>query len=75
MLITVKLLNEMSEHNNSAQYFTYRGQCYYCGRDVEVEITKTSGGYGLQGGVLCGSKPEGIFVCCIDCQVKNGIPN
>jgi hypothetical protein len=75
VLITVEMLNKIFKQNSSPKHFTYRGQCHHCGRDVEVEITKTSGGYGFQGGVLHASNPEDILVCCLDCHPKDVVPN
>ena len=75
MLITVESLDRIFERHNTTNNINYKGKCHNCGCDVEVEITKTSGGYGLQGGVLYGSNPENLIFQCCDCHVKTGVPN
>ena len=75
MIIKVESLDRIFEQHNTANHFSYQGKCHNCGCNVEVEITKTSCGYGLQGGVLCESNPEDILVCCLDCHQKDLVPN
>ena len=75
MIIKVESLDRIFEQHNTANHFSYQGKRHNCGCNVEVEITKTSCGYGLQGGVLCGSNPEDISVCCLDCHQKDVVPN
>ena len=74
MIITVESLNTMFEGHNSASRCSYRGKCQNCGCDVEVEIIKTSCGYGLKGGILFGTDLENLLVQCCDCHVKFGEP-
>ena len=50
-------------------------KCSHCGRDVLIEITPTSGGFGLMGGALFkGSLPEKYFAkCSACCKIKSNI--
>ena len=53
--------------NKIGIHCSYHENCHDCYCDVEVNITKTSGGYGLQGGVLCETNPQNIYVLCLNC--------
>jgi hypothetical protein len=74
MIIGVESLDKMFARNDAASHCTYEGKCYSCGCDVEVEITKTSGGYGLQGGALYEPNPQNLLVLCKDCYEGSGVP-
>ena len=66
-LVGVDLLKKLFEQNNDPNRLNYQGQCHQCGSAVEIEITKTSGGFGLQGGALCETEPQKLFVLCLNC--------
>jgi hypothetical protein len=72
LLITVESLDRIFERHNTTNIINYKGKCHNCGCDVEVEITKTSGGCGLQGGVLYGSNPENLIFQCCDYEIGDG---
>ena len=72
MTIEVESLNKIFEQHNNANGFRYEGKCHKCDCDTQVEITKTSGGYGLQGGVLYESNTRNILILCSKCIKKNG---
>jgi hypothetical protein len=66
-LVGVDSLNRMFEQNENSNHLTYQDQCDQCGCVVKVNITKTSGGYGFQGGVLYETDPQNFFVLCPNC--------
>ena len=72
MVIGIESLDRMFEQNNDANHSKYGGRCHNCGCDVEVEITKTAGGYGLQGGVLFEAVQHNFLILCADCYEKSG---
>jgi hypothetical protein len=74
MKITLESLQRMHKHHNSEPHWIYKDKCTSCGSDVSVQIIKTSGGYGLQGGVLFENGPLNIIVSCTDCYEKYGEP-
>ncbi len=41
------------------------------GRETIIEITPTSGGFGLQGGALFKCSPDGYLAKCPECYEKN----
>ena len=72
MTIGIKSLSRFFRENSNTDNCSYKGKCHRCGCDLEVKITKTSGGYGLNGGALCELKPRGICALCDDCYLKSG---
>ena len=70
MIIKVESLDRMFEHNIHTKHLSYEGTCHNCGHFLEVEITKTIGGYGLLGGVLYESNPPGSMLLCGGCFKK-----
>jgi hypothetical protein len=74
MVIRVESLDSMFGHNIPAKHLSYEGACHNCGHDVEVEITKTVGGYGLLGGVLYESNPNKFLLLCGRCFEKTAYP-
>jgi hypothetical protein len=73
-MIEVESINEIFEQHNVSCHYQYNGICHNCRCSVEIEITKTSGGYGLNGGILYESNPDKFLVQCLDCHEKFGIP-
>lgn len=72
MIIKVESLDRMFAQINNSNHRNYRGRCHNCRCDVEVEITKTAGGYGLLGGVLFEADPQNFLILCADCYEKSG---
>jgi len=70
VIIKVETLNGMFERNNNAGYFCIEGKCNHCECNAKVEITRTSGGYGLQGGVLYESNTRKSPILCSKCFHK-----
>lgn len=71
MIVGIETLKKMAEQNNNANYFSHRCQCHNCGCDVEIKITKTSGGYGLQGGVLYQPNAWDLLALRAGCYLKS----
>ena len=67
MIISVKSLDSIFCKNNVVTNFNYNSECYICGSSVNIGITKTSGGYGLKGGVMYEQYPNSVSVLCDDC--------
>lgn len=74
-IIQIDSLHQICNQSNCATHFKYTDKCTSCGLDVEIEITKTSGGYGLIGGVLYEPEPKVILAICADCYAKCGDRN
>lgn len=73
-MIKVDSINEIFERHNDAYHYHYNGMCHNCRCSVDIKINKTSGGYGLNGGILYESNPDKFLVQCLDCHEKIGIP-
>ena len=72
MIISIESLVELFEENKDLDQSIFGDQCFICGCDVEIAITKTSGGYGFNGGVLHESNPKRLNVLCEICYVEFG---
>ena len=66
--ITLDTLNKIFERNENSTTYTCEDKCDRCGCHVSVKIEKTSGGYGLLGGILCESDPGNYLVLCVGCS-------
>lgn len=70
----IKMLNNIFKANPDKSTIVLKGKCSDCGCDVVINITSTSGGFGLMGGALYESSPNGYFIKCPNChQVNTGI--
>ena len=74
MIIKVESLDSMFEQSMPSKHLSYEGTCHNCGHNVEIEIAKTAGGYGLLGGVLYEPEPDNIILICDRCHEKNAYP-
>lgn len=72
--VGVDSLNRMFEQNDNSDHFSYQDQCDQCGCVVKVNITKTSKGYGFQGGALYETDSQNFFVLCPNCYEELGKP-
>lgn len=72
-MIKIESLNCMWNQFKIAHHFKYIGKCSNCGSDVQIEITKTSGGYGFLGGVFCESYSKAPIALCEDCYKKSRV--
>ena len=67
----IEVLRKIFEDNTEKSTVTLNGKCSDCGREVIVEIVPTSGGYGLQGGMLVKRSPDKYSITCPDCYKFN----
>jgi Zn finger protein HypA/HybF involved in hydrogenase expression len=67
----IEILRKIFEANPEKSKIVLKKKCSDCGCDTIIEITPTSGGYGLQGGVLVKSSTDNFIVKCPDCHETN----
>ena len=67
----IEMLRKMFEANPEKSVIVLKAKCSDCGRDVIIEITPTSGGFGLQGGALMECSSDGYFAKCPNCYKVN----
>jgi len=68
----IDILKKIFEANPEKSIIVLNDKCSDCGCDVIIEITPTSGGFGLMGGALFkGSLPDEYFVKCPACCKVN----
>ena len=67
----LKILNKMFEANPERSTIVLKDKCSDCGCETIIEITPTSGGFGLQGGALFKCSPEGYLAKCPACYQVN----
>lgn len=52
----MEILRKMFEANPEKSNIVLKDTCFYCGCDTIIDITRTSGGFGLQGGAFFKTK-------------------
>ena len=70
MLLRLDTLNKLFASHTSTKPIRSRSLCRDCGGEVEIEICRTTGGYGLQGGVLYEPEPKKFIAKCTKCYKK-----
>jgi hypothetical protein len=63
----IEILRKMFEDNPEKSTIILKEKCSDCGCDTTIEITPTSGGFGLMGGVLYKSPSGKYIVKCPAC--------
>jgi hypothetical protein len=63
----IQILRKNFDANPGRSTIVLNGKCSDCGCDTIIEITPTSGGFGLQGGALYKCSPDGYFAKCPEC--------
>ena len=67
----IEILKKMFEANPGKSTLVLKQKCSDCGIDTTIEITPTSGGFGLQGGSLFKSSTDKYTAKCPACYEKN----
>jgi hypothetical protein len=65
------VLKKIFESNPGMSTIVLNEKCSDCGCEVIIEITTTSGGFGLQGDNLFKRVHSGYFAMCPDCYKLN----
>jgi len=72
----LEILKKMFEAQPERSTIVLKEKCSACGCEVLIEITPTSGGYGLQGGALFECSTDDSCAKCVACykssQNNNG---
>lgn len=63
----IEILKKMFEANPGESTVVLKDKCSCCGRETIIEITPTSVGFGLQGGILRECSIDEYFVVCNTC--------
>jgi hypothetical protein len=67
----IEILRKMFDANPEKSTVKLKDKCSDCGCETILEITTTSGGFGLQGGVLFKSSTDKYIVKCPVCIEAN----
>jgi len=67
----IEILRKIFEANPEKSTIKLKDKCSDCGCETILEITPTSGGFGLQGGVLFKSSTDKYIVKCPACIEAN----
>ena len=67
----IDVLRKIFEANPEKSTITINGKCSNCERKVIIEIRRTSGGYGLLGGIFVKCSPENYSIICPECYRFN----
>lgn len=71
IMIELGALKKIFKDNPSKSTITLSCKCSGCGNDILIEITHTSGGFGLIGGFLLEYASNKYLVNCRDCYDLN----
>jgi len=63
----IEILRKMFEDNPEKPTIVLNGKCSDCGCKTIIEITPTSGGFGLKGGALSKCSPDKYIAKCPAC--------
>jgi len=66
----IEILRKMFEDNPKKSTIVLKEKCSDCGCDTIIEITATSSGFGLMGGVLFQSSKDKYRAKCPACYEK-----
>jgi hypothetical protein len=69
----VEILKKLFKANPEKSTIVLNGKCSDCGCGTIIEITPTSGGFGLQGGALFRYSPANYLLKCHDCYQINPV--
>ena len=61
----------MFKSNPEKLITSLKDNCSGCGREITINITHTSGGLRIQGGVLYKSSNDNFIIKCADCIKTN----
>lgn len=71
-LVSLKTLRKIFEDNSQENPVVIKRTCSKCGCPVEIEINQTSGGFGLQGGILL-ELDQQLVADCLKCYKKQPV--
>jgi len=72
----IKIIKHMFEASPEKSIIVLKEKCSNCGCEAIIEITCTSGGFGLQGGALFKCSPDAYLAKCPDCyELNSTIPH
>ena len=67
----IEILRKIFEANPEKSTIVLKSTCSDCGGDITIEITPTSSGFGLMGGVLFKSSKDKYTAKCPACYEEN----
>jgi len=67
IMIEIRNLKKLFEDSPSKSTISFSCKCSGCGNDVIINISPTSGGFGIQGGFLFECDPGKYLAKCCDC--------
>lgn len=67
----IEILRKIFKDKPEKSTIVLKGKCSDCGCKIILSITSTSGGFGMQGGVLFRCSPSRYFAKCPDCYKVN----
>ena len=66
-IIMIEILRKMFEANPDKSQIVLKEKCSDCGCEINIEITPTSAGFGMLGGVLFKSSTDKYIAKCPAC--------
>jgi hypothetical protein len=66
-MLNVDNLKELFEEHPGESTLNIQGKCIACRCDLTVEISPTTDGFGINGGMLLDRDQQDYVVSCVDC--------
>ena len=66
-MLNVENLAELFKKHPGKTTLNIQGKCFACRRDLNVEISPTTGGFGIKGGMLLDKNRQDYVISCVDC--------
>ena len=70
-LTLVEKIKKMFIDDSESNLILVDGECHICGEKTIIEIAKTSGGFGINGGMLQEIHQNQLNIFCIDCYLNS----
>jgi hypothetical protein len=67
----VEKIEKMSINNSECNSILVKGACHICGEKTIIELSKTSGGFGIKGGMFQETPQDQLNIFCIDCYLSS----
>jgi transcription elongation factor Elf1 len=72
-IIAIKALKKIFEDRPVKSTLTLNYKCSVCGKDISIDITHTSGGFGLNGAFFLDYASDKYLVKCRDCYNRTSV--
>jgi hypothetical protein len=69
-IVSQSALESLFKRKANGKSLIHTDVCQNCGRKIQIRIDRTSGGFGLLGGVIHESEFHKLYSECLDCHIS-----